>query len=83
MEYYGISNMLIINDISYAILPLSKNKPMIYLQSPLPPPWGNPEDLLVVREGFTSSEYDSYVELFNHLDPKKSGGISDESWIEW
>lgn len=35
-------------------------------------------DLLVVREGFTSSEYDSYVELFNHLDPKKSGEISDE-----
>ena len=65
--------MLIINDISYVMLPLSKNK------SPLP----SPEDLLVVREGFTSSEYDSYVELFNHLDPKKSGEISDESWIEW
>lgn len=35
-------------------------------------------DLLVVREGFTSSEYDSYVELFNNLDPKKTGEISDE-----
>jgi len=35
-------------------------------------------DLLVVREGFTSSEYDSYVELFNNFDVKKTGEISDE-----